>query len=326
MNDWVAERASLVFSDDELNRGIHQVSDKLLSLGITSVQDASFNNSPAEWDTMLRLKSAGHFLPRVSLMPGVNSIAGFNEAGLKASTGNHDMRLGPVKLTISKASGRLQPGLDELTRQVLKAQQADFAVAIHAVEQEEVSAAISALEAAKGRSADRPLRHRIEHCSQCPPHLLQRLSRLGTTVVSQPSFLHYNGDRYLSQVPREQQPWLYRFRSFVESDIPFAASSDAPVIPLDPLTGIQAATSRKTQSGQDILPHEVISPMLALSAYSKAGAWASGEENVKGCITPGMLADLALLSANPTHIPVEEIAEVSVEMTVLGGQVVWQRP
>jgi predicted amidohydrolase YtcJ len=208
---------------------------------------------------------------------------------------------------------------------VLQAHQAGFQVAIHAVEEGTVEAAATALEYCLSRSLKTDHRHRLEHCSVCPPKLLRRLKSLKAVVVTQPAFIYYSGERYLSEVPEAQLRWLYRTKSFLKSGLKPAASSDCPVVQPDPLRGIYAAVTRKAENGQVLLPEEAISPEEALRLYIVAGAYASFEEHLKGSIEVGKLADMVVLSADPTGVPPEEIRDISVEKTIIGGEVVWER-
>ncbi len=84
------------------------------------------------------------------------------------------------------------------------------------------------------------------------------------------------------------------------------------------------AVSRQTESGQPLLPEEGVSASEALAMYTTNAAYASFEEEIKGSITPGKLADMVLLSDDPTRVPTEQIKDVKVEMTIIGGEVVWE--
>ena len=176
-------------------------------------------------------------------------------------------------------------------------------------------------------SHDRPNghRHRVEHCGECPPDLLERLRQAGAVIVTQPALVYYNGERYLATVAPSQLPCLYPLRSPLRKGIMLAASSDAPVIPNDPLIGLYAAVTRKAATGEEVVPEEAVSPEAALKMYTLNAAHASFEEPRKGSLVPGKLADMALLSADPTACNPEEIKDITVDMTLVGGQVVWER-
>ena len=147
---------------------------------------------------------------------------------------------------------------------------------------------------------------------------------LQAVVVTQPPFVYYSGERYLATVSASQLPWLYRFKSLLDSGLVVAASSDSPVVPDNPLAGIYAAVTRKTESGQQILPQESISVSQAMAMYTINAAYASFEEGVKGSITKGKLADIVVLSDDPAQVIPEQIKDIRVEMTIIGGRVVWE--
>jgi hypothetical protein len=92
----------------------------------------------------------------------------------------------------------------------------------------------------------------------------------------------------------------------------------------NPLVGIYAAITRRAESGQQLLPEETISPQQALAMYTVNAAYASFEEDIKGAIAPGKLADMAVLSADPLKSPPEQIKDIQVEMTIIDGKVVWE--
>ncbi len=119
-------------------------------------------------------------------------------------------------------------------------------------------------------------------------------------------------------------PWLYRIKSPLESGVVVAGSSDAPVVPGNPLVGIYAAVTRQAGSGQLLLPEERITVNQALALYTTNAAYASFEENIKGSISPGKLADIVVLNDDPTKVPPEQIKDIKVEMTIIGGEVVWE--
>jgi len=225
---------------------------------------------------------------------------------------------------LSEVTGQLQPPQPELNQQALDSHRAGFQLAFHAIEENTVESAISALENISVHHRLFGQRHRIEHCSECPPHLLERLATLPVTVVTQPPFLYYSGERYLATVTASQIPWLYRIGSFLNSGLPVAGSSDSPVVPNNPLVGIYAAVTRKAESGQELLPEERISVGQAMALYTVNAACASFEEDIKGTIALGKLADIVVLSDDPTRVPPEQIKDIKVEMTIIGGEVVWE--
>jgi predicted amidohydrolase YtcJ len=296
-----------------------------LANGITSVQDVSISNIPARWTLLKRMQDESKFAVRASLTASLESFSDFIKAGFTPDYGDERIRFGGLKIILNEATGKMFPNQGDLNKYVLVAHKMGYRVHIHAVTAEMVESAIIAYEYAQSRHPNSVLRHRIEHCSECPPELLARLKKLRTIVVSQPLFLYYSGDRYLATLPAEIQPWLYRFKAFWDNGLITAASSDSPVVPDNPLIGLYSAITRKTQTNQEVNPAECVNAQQALQMYTINAAYASGEENIKGSLEIGKLADIVVLSDNPLAVPPERIKDISVEMTIIGGKVVWER-
>lgn len=324
MLGYIREKVLPSLTGEELDEGIALANRHYLSQGITSLQEATVSNGYERWETLLRLKEAGRIGSRVYMMLGAQARSRFHEAGMVSGSGDSQLRLGGVKIMLSEATGRLQPPQPELNRQAFDIHRAGFRLAFHAIEENTVEAAITALEyiSEHGRLFGR--RHRVEHCSECPPRLLERLASLPVVIATQPPFIYYSGERYLATVSASQIPWLYRIGSFLKSGLPVAGSSDSPVVPNNPLVGIYAAVTRRAESGQELLPEECISAGQAMALYTINAARASFEEDIKGSIAPGKLADLVVLSDDPTRVPPEQIKDIKVEMTIIGGEVVWE--
>ncbi|TET13095.1 MAG: hypothetical protein E3J81_09415 [Dehalococcoidia bacterium] len=324
MDSYINEQVIPPLSEEELRQGVKLANQSFLSSGITSIQDATVTNGFEQWQNLLKLKEGGELVPRICMMFGLHALADLKDKGLPPGYGDSGLRLGAVKITLDETRGQLNPSQEELNEGVLTAHQDGFQVAIHAVEEGTVEAAAVALEYCLHRSPKADHRHRVEHCSVCPSQLLQRLQDVGAVVVTQPAFIYFSGERYLKEVSNTQLPWLYRTRSFLEKGLRPAGSSDCPVVPPDPLVGLCAAVTRKAESGQVLSPEEAVSPEEALRIYTLGGAYASFEERLKGSIETGKLADLVVLSADPTKVAPEEIKEIRVEKTIIGGEVVWE--
>jgi predicted amidohydrolase YtcJ len=311
-------------SDKELAEGMAMASQHYLSLGITSLQEASANNDYNRWLALQRFKGSGQLASRVTMMFGFDALPQFQERSLAFGAGDDGLRLGGVKIMVNETTGQLQPPPRELNRQALTAHEAGFQLAIHCIEPGTVAAAIAALEYIGGQSSLAGRRHRLEHCSECPPELLERLAKLRAMVVTQPPFIYSSGERYIATIPPQSQRWLYRINSFLDAGLIVAGSSDSPIAPDNPLLGICAAVTRKAETGQELLPEEAVTAEQALAMYTINAAYASFEEDIKGAIAPGKLADMAILSADPLKVPPERLKDIKVEMTIIDGKVVWQ--
>jgi predicted amidohydrolase YtcJ len=319
MSDYLSGRIPPL-SQEELRQGVRLASQRLASLGVTSVQDATHSNAVERWDAFGRLKDEGVFAPRITMMVGYERLDEFLERGLRFGSGDANLSLGAVKLMLTMTTGALWPPAEELRRIVLRARASGFQVAIHAVEAEAVAAAAEALAQAGGRG----VRDRIEHSSECPPHALDRLRASRAVVVTQPAFVFYSGRRYLSEVSEEMQPWLYRLRSLLDAGLTLAASSDAPIAEPNPLVGIYAAVTRRADTGEVVGELEGVSVSDALRMHTLGGAYAAFQESDRGSIEVGKLADLVLLDRDPTRVEADELRHVKATMTIIGGQVAWQ--
>ena len=146
------------------------------------------------------------------------------------------------------------------------------------------------------------------------------LAEARAMVVTQPAFTHAYGDKYLALTPSDIHPHLYPLEAPPTAGHPPSPPAPTPPSPTpDPLRSIQSAASRLTTQDTPFNPDQALSPHEALRMETIGGAYASFQEKHKGSIKPGKLADLALLSTDPTN----ESAEVM--MTLVGGQIVWER-
>jgi predicted amidohydrolase YtcJ len=324
MGEFLSERIPLLDNRDLL-RGLEIANQKLLSLGITSVQDASYLNDRERWEEISSWKKENIFRPRISFMLGQKKFEQIGKTVFPRCFPEPQLRISGIKVILDETTGQLHPSQAELNEMVLKIHQAGFQVAIHAIEEHAVESAYSAIKYALDKIPGSDHRHRIEHCSVCSPALSKRIAALGIMVVTQPSFIFYNGDRYIETVPIQQLEKLYPIGSLFRSGIHVAGSSDCPIVPPDPLIGVYSAACRKSETGKTIGEGEKINPLDGLRMYTANAARASFEEGLKGMITPGKLADLVVLNGDPSTAPIDEIKDMKVEMTILNGDVVWER-
>ena len=321
---YLKERVSRL-TDAELREGVRRAMRSYLSQGYTSLQDATHHNGPEDWRTMRRLVDGGELPVRVTTMADARRMDAFLREGLSFRAGDNRLRMGAAKVMLQEATGALSPSVDELREIVLRAYRLRWQVAVHAVDERPIAAVADAFTAAFASipgASDRRLR--VEHCSLCPPGLLERLAGRDVVVVTQPAFIHHSGERYMAEVPAEKHAWLYRCRAFLHARLRPAAGSDAPVAPPGALLGMSAAMTRRAASGQTVAPEEALTVQEALEMHTRAAAYATFEEKERGALMPGMLADLALLSADPTAVEPDAIKDIRVRMTVIGGKVAWE--
>jgi len=322
----LVEKGVPPLDEEELAEGVKLACRDYLSYGITSLQDTTWSNGFAHWQIFQRLKERDLLPVRISMLIGCDGIDEFKGMGLSTGTGDDHLRLGGVKIALDESTGHPHPPQKELDYYALAAHEAGFQLAFHVSDIYTLEAALTSLKFILQKFPRSDHRHRLEHCAICPPGLLDKVGKSGAVIVTQPPFLYYLGGRYMEAVPSAQLGWIYPLRSFQRRGLRIAASSDSPVVPLNPLMGIYAAVTRKVETGQFLAPWEGVSPVEALKMYTIEAAYASFDDPIKGTITPGKLADLAILSDNPLQMEREDIKEIKVMLTVLDGKVVWERP
>jgi predicted amidohydrolase YtcJ len=323
MGQFLSERVPPLDHESFL-AGVRLANEQLLRLGITSVQDASYINTLDGWKEFRSWQKDDLFRPRISMMLRANLLS-LNETeeyrkGMEANA----PRITGVKIILDETTGELHPVQPELNEIVMKAHQKGLQVAIHAIEKTAVESASRAIENALRHSPRANHRHRIEHCSVCDPVLAKRLASLGVMVVTQPAFIYYSGDRYLKTVPRQDLAYLYPLKTLLRNGVRIAASSDFPIDPPNPLIGLYSAVTRRSKTGEAVSEEQAIPPWAALRMYTYEAARAIFDEGIRGTIAPGKVADLIILSGDPTRVPPEDIKDIKVEMTMIGGDIVWE--
>ncbi|OGA02306.1 MAG: hypothetical protein A3H35_04375 [Betaproteobacteria bacterium RIFCSPLOWO2_02_FULL_62_17] len=305
-------------------RAVKQAGQELAECGITTFLDASPTIDPARRKVLQDYKARGLIRQRVSMMMGREALP---ELGPRSSfASEHDgVAVWGIKAILDRTTGTPRPCREELIETIQTAHRSGWPVAIHAVEEETLEAALDAFEAVLGTgpSTAEPA-HRIEHGSVCPPYLARRIAALGITVATQPSFIHYHGSRYLASIPAEQHPYLYPLASWLRSGVHVAGSSDCPLVPPSPLMGIHAAVNRSAKNGDVVSPGEEISVDEAISMYTISAARTLGLPSVSASLAPGQAADLVVLSHDPASVAADELQDIKVRLTMIGGETVWR--
>ena len=188
-----------------------------------------------------------------------------------------------------------------------------------------IDRALDAIEAALKEDPREDHRHRIEHCCYVPSPIQMRLKELGVIDASATGFIHDLGDAYKANRGEEEMRWMWPHRTLIDEGIPAPGHSDCPVCSPNPWLGIYGLVTRKTSSGNVLYAGEGIMPMEAIRAYTILGAFAAWEEDIKGSIEPGKLADLVVIDKDPLNIPNDDLKNVETVMTIIDGKIVYRR-
>lgn len=325
-----------------------------LAEGITSAQEAGIGAglvswSPQELAAYALARASGRLHVRTTLMVSADTlheVGGSPEdpgtfgldLGIATGLGDDWLRIGALKI-FSDGSllgrtaamkepfadepgnrGYLQREPDELRSLVLRAHRAGWQIATHAIGDAAVATALDCYEHALQDTPRADHRHRIEHCGIVGDDDVDRIARLGVIPVPQGRFVGELGDGMARALGPERTLTCYRQRSFLDRGIALPGSSDRPVVTGTPLLGIADLVLRRTPSGAEFGPGEALTPLQALQAWTLGSAYATFEEHRRGSLVPGKLADLAVLSGDPTAVAPEEIAGLQVLGTVVGGE------
>jgi predicted amidohydrolase YtcJ len=220
-------------------------------------------------------------------------------------------------------SGIMYFSRGELTEMVTEFAARGLQACIHAQGDRAIETVLDAYAAVLGSRSANPLRHRIEHGGSMFAPLADRAASLGIVVAAQPGMLSILGDGFAEALP-ERSDDLYAYASWRRAGICVAGSSDAPVITADPLVGIRDAVLRRTSSGRVLGPGEGLAVRDALALYTTEAAFAMHREQDIGSLAPGKLADFVVLDRNPLNTQPEQITDIRVLATVVGGQPAFQ--
>jgi predicted amidohydrolase YtcJ len=316
-----------------------------LALGITSVQDAWV--PPVFLDLYRRAAEAGR-VP-LYLAPLRGSARGLFDSPVAWLDTPPDgdlpprLRRGGVKFfadgagvtaaTRTPGHGGEPEGVDEgilfyppgeLDALVARAHRQGHVVAIHAIGNRGIAAALAAVAHARRTVPAGDARLRIDHFFWGTEEDIARLRTLEAGIVTQPVGVWQYGDRTLAR-PRHPRFLNYPLGQLRAAGVPVAGSSDAPCFALPPLWGIAAAVERRTLGGAPFWPEQALSVEEAIRAYTLGAAWAGGTEGEEGSITPGKLANFVVLAEDPAAVPPARIRDLVVEETWVDGVPAYRR-
>ena len=296
--------------------GVMKAQELLVSRGITSVGAAVNRGFADDLRAYERLACEGRLKLRVNEFLSWELLEAASELGVRAGFGGPMVRAGPIKVFVDGGAERVamrsgggvwRTTREELREIVVRASAHGLQVAAHAIGDAAIEAMCDAVEAASGSR----LRHRVEHCTICPPDLQKRLAKLGMVAVMQPMAARFGRVASTIFFPVRDRKDLAPHRGLLKARVPLAFSSDLPVATdPNPWPGIRVAVEDQVNG---------ISLLAALRAYTSGGAYASFEENVKGTLEPGMLADLQIYRGDPMDEDDVNWEELRPRAVLLGG-------
>jgi predicted amidohydrolase YtcJ len=348
------ERAQLIlkkvapeFNYLQLKDGIVFALNQCLQRGVTTVHDIVRYAEPVR--AYQEIYKEGRMHARVSILPRVIEsmieTKSLTELGLITGFGNEWLRIGGVKMSIDGGitgrnacfhepyendehnHGIIRIQQDELNHTVQVCHDAGLRCCVHAIGDKAFDMALDAYENAIEHSPRKDHRHRIEHMGNwlATPKLIQRMVRSSIVAIPNIAFAYYIGDAILDCVGERRLTKAFPFHTLLKNGVIIAGGSDSPGYwPVDPLRDIATAASRKMRWGEVWIPEEKITVSEAFAMHTTTASWVGFEENDKGTLEIGKLADIAVLAEDPFAVAPEKIRELKVEMTLVGGEVKYQ--
>lgn len=313
-------------------------------LGVTSIQD---NSAIDALPTYQDLRARGELTARFSVWRyAMPSLRPLKQTGVRTGLGDDWIRLGALKI-LSDGSlgagtaaffepftddpttrGLLLHPVEDLERTILDADAAGYQLAVHAIGDRANALVLDAFEKASRANGPRDRRFRIEHAQHVRAEGIGRYKDLGVIASIQPSHCIDDMRFAAARIGPARCADAYRLRSFTAAGVPLAFGTDWFVEPLDPRLGLYAAVTRERPEGGPkggFGPGERISLEEALDFYTRGSAYAEFAEKDKGTLEPGQLADLVVFAQDLFRVPAREILATPVDLTVVGGRVVFER-
>lgn len=326
-----------VYGREEFRQGVAHMSKLMTAAGITSVHQTGGDS-----DGLRALEdayAAGELRYRMYYFAsaGADLYSALKTAGIHRGFGNEWLRIGAVKYGADgSASGRTMymstpyEGTDdhgiltmtpeEIMEAVEESHAYDFHIGIHANGDLTIGYVLDAYEKVLAE-APRDARHRIEHCSLVNPDLLRRIRDSGSIPTPFWTYVHYHGNKWV-EYGAEKMKWMFAHKSFLDYDIRVAGASDYVPGPYEPMMALQAMVTRKDTEGRVWGENQKVTMDQALRIGTINGAYASFEEDLKGSIEAGKLADFVMLEEDPHEVAAtdpDRIKEIVVHRTVVGG-------
>ena len=331
---------------DSLVEALRLADAELVRHGITTVHDTGIGllGGAAEVDAYRTLTAAGGLKTRIhgylfhELLPGLAEgvpeppdLAGatdhFGITGIKiVADGSLQGLTGCLAEGYACAPeehGMMLLELDDLGRRIAALDAAGWQVAVHGNGDAAIEAIIDGY-ARLGVAPGNRRRHRIEHCQTVREDQLDRMAANDILASFFVKHVYYWGDRHRDRfLGPERARRISPLASAKARGLRFGLHSDTPVTPVPPLEGIWCAVNRLTRDGQVLGPEQAVDIETALRGYTSDAAYIGGEETSRGSLEVGKLADLTVLSADPTAVPPETLNGLTVQATVVGGELAY---
>lgn len=328
---------------EKLDREAKAAMEHVAANGVTSVHDMAGWSSLA---TYRRAEIKGDLITRIYSVVPLRDWERLRDEVEQRGIGTEWLRIGGLKGFMdgslgSHTAAMLEPftdapedkgflinELDDLREWVTGADAAGLQVMVHAIGDSAIRDLLDIYLDAVEANGERDRRFRMEHAQHISPKDIERFAVQEVIASMQPYHAIDDGRWAEEVIGPERAKTTYAFRSLIDEGARVSFGSDWSVAPATPIDGIYAAVTRQTLDGANPdgwVPEQKVTVEQSLHAYTTVAAYASFEEDIKGMLKPGMLADFVLLDRDLTVTPVESIRDTKILRTVVGGVVVFER-
>ena len=327
------------FTRTERQQAATLIARMMSRAGITSVQDMwampddlrSYQDAHLTGEWPVRLSCLIHFAHMDKIIA----------AGLRGGFGDSWVKISGLKLicdgSFSERTARLSApyigrpddyGIlvmdeEELYPHAIKAHKADFQIGVHVNGDAAIDVVLSLYERLQREHPRPDPRFRLEHCTVLNDNLIQRIKALNAIPTPFSTYVYYRGE-VMSEYGAERMEKMFAVRSLLDAGVMVAPGSDYPPGPFEPMMALQALVTRTDSNGQVWGVSQKIIVPEAIRVLTLHGAYASFEENIKGSLEPGKLADLTVLGKDPETTDPNELINIPIERTMVGGKWVYE--
>ena len=318
---------------NECIKGVKLAVDYSLRCGVTSVQDTVMSFHLSAYQIAMLEK---WLKVRIYTFPWYTNLGYLTALGLRGGFGNNWLKIGGIKLMVDGSIGARTAALmepysddpsskgmllfeeDDLVEIIKKANENGLQVAAHAIGDRAIETLLNAFEKASKGSNIKGRRHRIEHFELPTEDQIDRMKKLGLVASMQPNFVGnwgMPGEMYEQRFGKERWRRNNPFKIILDKGVVLAFGSDC--MPFGPIYGIWSAVNHPVEESR-------LSVEEALRAYTNGSAYAAFEENIKGSIEMGKLADIIVLTKNPLKTPLKDIKDIRIYMTIVNGEILYK--
>jgi predicted amidohydrolase YtcJ len=338
------------YSDVEYSEALTAALNEAKRFGVTSIEDMSYTTDESfqnQLRTYQNFEKEGKLTVRVATRMPIKTYEKFLKDGIQYNFGDDFITVGTLKAYADGSLGSSSAWFFEpyqgdndnyglpndifqngnFEKWALDADKHKLQICVHAIGDKAVSSTLDVVEKMEKENPNWDRRFHIEHAQHLRSQDIPRMAKLGVIASVQPTHLMEDGNWAVKRIGTERLKYMHPYNSFLKAGVIVDFGTDFPVVTLNPLVGLYMAVTRRTSDEKNpngLEPQEKISIEEAIKCYTLNSAYAEFQENKKGSIEPGKLADFVVLDKDILTIDPVKIKEVKVDMTVLGGKIIYK--